>query len=169
MITPQRAWYLVHTKPRQEVVAEENLQRQGYEVYLPRMKAKRRRAGRLTKVVEPMFPRYLFIYLSDQTDNWSPIRSTLGVANLVRFSLYPARVPDTLIDTLKASESEDGMHADITIDYKEGDKVRFTAGPMQGYEAIFKARTGQERVLVLIEIAGQIGSVKTDEGQIEKV
>ena len=28
-------WYLIHTKPRQESVALENLERQGYQCYLP--------------------------------------------------------------------------------------------------------------------------------------
>ena len=28
-------WYLIHTKPRQELRALENLERQGYECYLP--------------------------------------------------------------------------------------------------------------------------------------
>ncbi|MCI0507213.1 MAG: transcription/translation regulatory transformer protein RfaH, partial [Gammaproteobacteria bacterium] len=32
-------WYTVHTKPRQEAIAEENLLRQGFTVYLPRMQA----------------------------------------------------------------------------------------------------------------------------------
>ncbi|MEN9764019.1 MAG: transcription/translation regulatory transformer protein RfaH, partial [Pseudomonadota bacterium] len=41
------AWYLVHTKPRQEDIALMNLERQGYTCYLPRLsveKARRRRA-----------------------------------------------------------------------------------------------------------------------------
>ena len=29
------AWYLIYTKPRQEIVALENLERQGFNVYLP--------------------------------------------------------------------------------------------------------------------------------------
>ena len=29
-------WYLIHTKPLSEVLAQTNLERQGYQVYLPR-------------------------------------------------------------------------------------------------------------------------------------
>ena len=70
------AWYLLYSKPRQEGVAVENLKRQGYETYLPLVRTRRRRQGQYVSLVEPMFPRYLFIHLSDQTDNWGPIRST---------------------------------------------------------------------------------------------
>ena len=42
-------WYLIHTKPRQEVCALENLQRQGYECYLPQLVLEKLRNGVVTK------------------------------------------------------------------------------------------------------------------------
>lgn len=56
-------WYLVHTKPKQEKYALENLQRQGYECYLPLLLSERIRQGILMVTDEPLFPRYLFIRL----------------------------------------------------------------------------------------------------------
>ena len=41
-------WYLVHTKPRQEKCALENLHRQGYQCYLPTIPAEKLRQGLLT-------------------------------------------------------------------------------------------------------------------------
>ncbi|NIN33844.1 MAG: transcription/translation regulatory transformer protein RfaH, partial [Gammaproteobacteria bacterium] len=58
-----KSWYLIHTKPRQEKLAEENLERQGYEIYLPMAEIRRKRRGRSVRVIDPMFPRYLFIHL----------------------------------------------------------------------------------------------------------
>jgi hypothetical protein len=82
-------WYLVHTKPRQEEIALANLERQGYECYLPQMRIERVRRRKAEVTTEPMFPRYLFIRLdsSDQGKSWSPIRSTLGVSQLVHFGI----------------------------------------------------------------------------------
>ena len=54
-------WYLVHTKPRQEVVALLNLERQGYECYLPLIRVERVRRHFAQIVTEAMFPRYRFI------------------------------------------------------------------------------------------------------------
>src|SRR5215210_7146750 len=92
-----KGWYLVYAKPRQESVAQTNLVRQGYETYLPLVRQTVKRQGRRVTVVGPMFPRYLFIRLDTQSDNWAPIRSTLGVVSLVRFGQQAPQVPDALV------------------------------------------------------------------------
>ena len=72
-------WYLVHTRPRQEEVAREHLERQGYGVYLPRLQLPRRRRGHWHDVIEPLFPRYLFAGARRNEQSLHPIRSTRGV------------------------------------------------------------------------------------------
>ena len=58
-----RRWYVVHTQPQGESRAKANLERQGYEVYLPRCRKWRRHARRAEIVAAPLFPRYLFVRL----------------------------------------------------------------------------------------------------------
>jgi transcriptional antiterminator RfaH len=163
------AWYLVYTKPQQESVALENLQRQGYESYLPRVLNRRRRRGRYVKLVEPMFPRYLFMHLSDQTDNWGPIRSTIGVSNLVRFGMQPARMPGDLIDALRDREDENGLQQIAHREPQPGDRIRIVEGIMAGYEAIFEARSGKQRVSLLLEIANTRARVQVSRDDIEPI
>lgn len=81
----KKQWYVVYAKSRQEAVAEENLGRQGYEVYLPLIAQPRRQRGQWRQVLEPLFPRYLFVHLRLGCDNIGPIRYTTGVSSLVRF------------------------------------------------------------------------------------
>ncbi|MDR3087329.1 MAG: transcriptional activator RfaH, partial [Azoarcus sp.] len=99
-------WYLVHTKPRLEKTALENLERQGYECYLPMLPTEKLRRGKLTVSDTPLFPRYLFIRLGmDNPDKgWGPIRSTIGVSRLVVFGSHPAKADDALIALLKSHE-----------------------------------------------------------------
>jgi len=163
-----KSWYLVYTKPRQEAIAMSNLVRQGYVVYLPLMRESRKRQGHRTLMEEPLFPRYLFIHLDSQTDNWGPIRSTLGVASLVRFGQEPARIPDELVDFLKAREGEKGLHIWAERHYRAGDKVRMVEGAFRGYQGILQANTGNERVIVLLDILGRQVRTKVDMGQIER-
>ena len=134
-----KAWYLVYSKPQKESIARENLERQGYHSYLPLMRTRRRRSGRYVSIVEPMFPRYLFVHLSDETDNWGPIRSTIGVANLVRFGMHAARVPENLI-TLMQERDQQGIQVLKSPEVNPGDHVRIVQGVMAGYDAIFQAR-----------------------------
>lgn len=164
-----KAWYLIHSKPRLEAVASEQLQRQGYETYLPLAPVRRRKRGRMFSDIGPMFPRYLFIHLSDKTDDWGPIRSTIGVTNLVRFAQSPARVPDNLIEALKQREDSKGVQILASTGFEQGEKVRIAEGPFEGYEAIFQAHTSKDRVILLLQIAEKQISLKLDESLIESL
>lgn len=148
-------WYLVYAKPRQESVAQENLIRQGYETYLPLIRQVRKRRGRRAAVIGPMFPRYLFIHLDNQSDNWGPIRSTLGVVSLVRFGHAAAQLPDNLIATLQQREDAEGIQVLPSDDYRPGTRVRITDGSFAGYEGVFLAKSGRDRVVLLLDILGK--------------
>ncbi|OGT30825.1 MAG: hypothetical protein A2W28_06680 [Gammaproteobacteria bacterium RBG_16_51_14] len=162
-----KSWYLIHSKPRQERIAGENLERQGYAIYLPMAGFRRRHRGRSIHTIEPMFPRYLFIHLSDQADDWGPIRSTIGVSNLVHFGQIPALVPDALITNLRGREDEEGIQIIPAREFQEGDKVRIAEGPFEGYEAIFHSKTARDRVIVLLKIAENYARLKVDQTVIE--
>lgn len=158
----ERRWYLVYSKPQKEELARVNLERQGYPTYLPIMRTPRRRSGRRIIRAEPMFPRYLFISLDTERDNWAPIRSTLGVVNLVRFGMFPSPVPDELITAIRTRDNAEGIQ-DIPLNtFSEGQKVRIEDGPFMGYEGIFLAQTSQERVMILLDIVGKQARTKVN-------
>lgn len=150
-----RSWYLVITKSQSEFKAQENLLRQGYETYLPLIQTLHRRNGKNIKRTEAFFSRYLFILLNKETDNWSPIRSTIGVAGMVRFSGMPAVVPENMIGDLKNNENEFGLQLFEKKELKQGDKVKVIDGPFEGYKVKYKKMKGTERVSVLLDIVGK--------------
>jgi transcriptional antiterminator RfaH len=152
-----KQWYVVYTKPRQEAVAEENLERQGYEVYLPLIAEARRQRGRWRQCFEPLFPRYLFVRLSLACDNTSPIRYTTGVSNVVRFADELAAVDDHIVESLKrrADCATGWQHVPKASVFKPGDRVLMDDGPCAGVEAIFQAESGSERVVVLLNLLGR--------------
>ena len=158
----EKRWYLIHSKPRQEEIARENLDRQGYCTYLPLLRTPRRRLGRRIIRIEPMFPRYFFIRLDTETDNWAPIRSTIGVSTLVRFGMTPTPIPDDLIDTLRERDDSSGVQDIPLNEFSRGQKVRIEEGPFMGYEGIFLAETGPQRVLVLLDIVGKTAKARID-------
>ncbi len=160
-------WYLIHSKPKDEKVAQENLERQGYETYLPLILGRTKRRGKTTKSIQPMFPRYLFIHLSDQTDDWGPIRSTLGVSSLVRFGMTPAKVPDVLINSLKQNENSQGIHELPNKSLSPGDKLLIVEGLFEGYEATLFSKKSDDRVVVLLKIAENFVKVKLEQSLIE--
>lgn len=120
-------------------------------------------------VIEPMFPRYLFIHLNDQTDDWGPIRSTYGITCMVRFGEQIARVPDRLVEILQAREGPEGFHRFPEPVYQRGDRVRIIEGVMSGYEGIFLAASGTERVIILLDIARRSTPVQLSAHHIELI
>jgi len=162
-----RNWYLIYTKPRAEQLAQDNLLRQQFTTYLPLVKETHRRRGKYVSLIEPMFPRYLFIQLNCTTDNWSPIRSTMGVSSIVRFGTYPMQVPDDLVQTLQQNEDENGIQSITEKDFKSGDSVRIIDGAMAGLEGIYEKKSSKERVTVLLNIAGQYTRVSMTRHDIQ--
>lgn len=151
----EKSWYLVYTKAKSENLAQDNLNRQGFTTYLPLLKRNKRIRGRYRPIIEALFPRYLFILLDTKTDNWMPIRSTVGVSNLVRFGSTPAQVPQDLVEDLLSQTDEDGMRIESERIYNQGDQVEFVDGTMEGYRAIFEKYVSAERIAVLLDIVGK--------------
>ena len=161
-------WYLVHTKPRLEKCALENLERQNFRCYLPMLATEKLRKGQLTLVDEPLFPRYLFIQLESglTSPSWSPIRSTKGVSRLVSFGSEPAKVPDALVEALMAHET--GLRDKPVALFTPGDRVQVTQGPFAGVEGIYQMTEGERRVMVLIELMSKPVVLPLEPTQLRK-
>jgi transcriptional antiterminator RfaH len=160
------AWYLVLSKPRQENVAHDNLQRQGYESYLPQMRIERFKRQKLVTVTEPMFQRYLFVRLdhSDKGQSWTPIQSTVGVSQLVRFGPQAAKVDDALIKLLRHREQQ----SPVDSMFKPGDLVVVADGPFAGIEAIYQTIDAEQRALILLQVLSKPVTVPIAPGQLRK-
>jgi len=163
------AWFLVRSKPRQESVALTHLARQGYESYLPLFATEKLVRRKSIVVQEPMFARYLFVRLdtTGQGQSWSPIRSTVGVSELVCFGSRPARVDDALIATLR--EREIAQQASPTTLFAHGDSVRITEGAFAGLEAIYQMNDAEGRAMVLLDLLSKPVAMTIDAVGLRKV
>jgi transcriptional antiterminator RfaH len=142
-----RNWYLIKTKPRQENVAIKNLENQEYSTYCPTVTINNKHIV--------LFPGYIFVHLDKKNENWSPIRSTKGVVNFVRFGLNFAQVPDNVIKFLKANQLINKEKLINLNKFKSGDKVQITDGVFKNCVAIFKSSKSDDRVILLMNLLGQ--------------
>ena len=161
-------WYLIHTKIRQERVALENLERQGFACFLPLIRAEKLRRGALQVVQEPLFPRYLFIRLGTglESQSWAPIRSTVGVSRLVTFGQTPAKIHDELIAQLQVKT--DSTEVQLRH-FEPGEQVVVTEGPFVGVEAIYQMADAEGRVMVLLNILSKQVKMAVSPASIRKV
>jgi transcriptional antiterminator RfaH len=160
------SWYLIHTKPRQEALALTNLSRQGFECYMPMLRLQKIQQRKTALVAEPMFPRYLFIRLdtSGTGQSWSPIRSTLGVNQLVRFGGQPAKVDGQLIDLIRSREQGTHVHPLFSA----GDNVTVADGPFAGLEAIYQNTDAESRSMILLNILSKPVAMRIDTASLRK-
>ena len=155
--TENSKWLLVYTKAREEKRAKKNLENQGFETFLP-MVAYEKISQPKSISLEPMFPRYLFITINAERDNWAHIKSTRGVSHLVVFGDKFAEVPNSVVAFLKTKvDDNDIVRQKITRqDFQKGDKLVINKGVFQGKEAKFLSMTGKERVRILLKLMNEL-------------
>jgi len=151
----KRSWYLIFTRSKSELRAQENLDRQGFITYMPVVKNNRKRCGVDVKYTEAFFSRYLFINLDSKHDNWAPINSTIGVSKLVRFGSLPANVPEKLIESLRLNEDNAGFQQVMSQKLKPGDNVDIIDGLFTGHQGIYQQPKSSDRIVILLDIIGK--------------
>jgi transcriptional antiterminator RfaH len=149
-------WYAVHTKPSKEAQADEHLRRQGFEVFLPQFEKQRSHARKMEQVPAPLFPRYLFVLFDADEQGWRVIRSTRGVVDLIRNGNELVRVPEAVIDEIKARADERGfilLARQLKLD--KGDRIKIGGGAFSAVEAIFQSQRSGDRVVALLSLLGR--------------
>jgi transcriptional antiterminator RfaH len=161
------SWYLIHSKPMQEALALDKLQRHGFECYLPLISVEKLQSKLLVPVDEPLFPRYFFIRLdaSQEGKSWNSIRYSTGVSRLVSFGNVPAKVDDALVLTIQSHLQALSLEQ---VHVAPGEQLRMNQEPFVGLEAIFQMDDGIARVMVLIEILSKQVRLSIEPGSLSK-
>ncbi len=148
------AWYCARTKPKHEHIAAANL-RQNFEleVFHPRLRIERATQRGVMRVVEPLFPCYIFIRCVLE-DHFSDIRHTSGISSLVHFGQKIPIVPDPIVEELRECfEADDPMTVEERI--SPADEVVFVEGAFTGMRAfVLRVMPAKKRVQVLLEVLG---------------
>ena len=153
-------WYVAHTKPRQEAIAQDNLLRQTFDVYLPRLKTLKCLRNRREIAFVPLFPRYLFFKPSRANQSIAPVRSTVGVTSIVTFGGIPAVLRLHTLDEIRSFECNRNAADDIELSgLKPGSTVIVTSGPLARLNGLVDM-VEKRRVTVLMCLLGEDTKVK---------
>ena len=120
-------------------LALDQLKRNGFQTYLPRVRERRVVRRRVIEAVAPLFPSYCFVVVESQ---WHRARWSPGVANLIMDGSVPGRVANSVITELRGREIN-GL--------KVGGVKR---GPFAGLGGLYAGQAPAERVLVLLSLFG---------------
>lgn len=141
----KKQWYAVYTRPRWEKKVAELLEKKKIEVYCPLNKVHRQWADRKKVVLEPLFPSYVFVNVTEKEH--ASIKQTDGVINFVYWLAKPAVIRNDEIDTIKKFLNE---YDYVTVEKTAvnlNDRVRIVNGPLMMWEGnIVEIRTNTVKI-----------------------
>jgi transcriptional antiterminator RfaH len=163
-------WYAIHTQPKQESRAQENLRAWGLETFCPRVRERHQSpfTGKEIFMAKPLFPRYIFARF--QADRlMHRVRFTRGVAKIVGSASGPDRVDENIIRILKSREGADGFIR-MGEDLKCGDRVVVREGLFRDFDGIFvRDLLDSERVLILLTTISYQGHIVVGKESVRRV
>lgn len=148
-----KKWFVVQIKPNSYDLAIRNLERQGFETFLPKMKATIKTNNKFINKDVAVFPGYAFVGTDLQNPYWTKINSTYGVSKLLSFNNKPYEIPLDLILTLK-DRFQNKVDPIINENLKKGDTIKFNNGPFAELVANIESVEEKKRIYVLLEVMG---------------
>ncbi|MEW6243781.1 MAG: transcription termination/antitermination NusG family protein [Bacillota bacterium] len=147
-------WCAVKAKPQKEDFAASQLQHKGFEIFLPKIEVTRKRGSKSLKLLEPLFPGYLFVRLLleplvIQQVNWTP-----GVKYLICAGNTPVPVPEEAITLIRQRLNPQGyIVPGIQAQFPPGTRIAVRFGPFAGLVGIVERPAAkQSRVRVLLKL-----------------
>ena len=154
-IAPVR-WYVAKTHPNGEQKASFHLQRQGFDVYLPRYLRRVSHARRISWQPRPLFPTYLFVSMTGPDQRWRAINSTVGVAHLICDERGPVAVPTGIVDAIQNEEDDRGLvMTGRKVPFEKGAEVQIMSGAFADHIGRFDGATDDQRVVILLDLMGR--------------
>lgn len=164
----EKKWLVFYTKSRGEKAANNLLQKNGFESYLPLNKVLRQWSDRKKKIEVPLFNSYIFV--KDVEANIVEILKTPGVSWNIRHNGMPAVLREKELTTIKRF-LESGLTIDIssTENLEKGDKVKILDGPMKGAIGFLSGEYSDQKFTIELESIDQVMKVSVDKGLLKKL
>ena len=148
-----KKWFIAQIKPNSYNSAIQNLERQGFETFLPKMEITQRQENKFLVKNVYVFPGYMFVYFDPHIIAWTKINSTYGVSKILTFSNKPAEISSDLILELKNKYE---INSKLTQKEKlqKGNSIKFYTGPFTDLIAKVESVEEKNRIWVLLEVMG---------------
>ena len=92
-----RPWHVIRAKPQADEIAARSLQREGLEIFFPRVQLPARISG---PAIGPLFPGYIFVRQDPNGRRRSLVHRLPGISGWVRFGDLVPSVPHELVTEL---------------------------------------------------------------------
>ena len=158
-------WYLVQLKPNGHRLAKTNLEKQGFNMFLPLQNVTKRSAHKFVDRLVPLFPGYMFVELDTTQNAWRKVNSTLGVARIVSLGGTPTPIPSEIVNEFISRCDGDGVLCPTQV-LEFGQDVQVLRGPFANFVAQVEEISPDQRVWILIDLLGQSSRISVTKDAI---
>ena len=148
-----KKWLIAQIKPNSYNTAIQNLERQGFETFLPIMEITQRKKNKFIVKNDYVFPGYMFVGFGLHTLSWTKINSTYGVSKILAYNKKPSEISSDLILELK-KRYQITINPTQKVNLQKGDAIKFYAGPFVDLIAKVESVEKNNRIWVLLEAMG---------------
>ena len=154
-----KEWFILQFKPNSHHLAAKNLNRQGFETFLPLHDTTSRKLSRFINTSKPLFPGYMFIKFDRAESQWHKINNTYGVSRLITIDSLLKSIPTKFVDSLMKRYDSSGKLLPIQK-LKEGDRVKILKGPFAGFIASVETFESEQRIWILMDLMSRTTKLK---------
>ena len=155
-----KEWFILQFKSNSHHLAAKNLNRQGFETFLPLHETTSRRLSRFISTSKPLFPGYMFIKFDRAESEWHKINNTYGVSCLITFNSILKSVPTSFVENLMKRYDLSGKLLPKKK-LKKGDQVKLLKGPFANFAATVEKYEDDQRIWVLLDLMGRMTKIQT--------
>ena len=159
-----KKWCIAQIKPNSYRSAIQNLERQGFQIFLPKMEITQRKENKFVVKNVYVFPGYMFVCFDTHSITWTKINSTYGVSKILTFNKKPSEISSDFILALKNRYEINGNPTRKET-LTQGDSIKFLAGPFADVIAKVESVDENNRIWVLLEAMGGYRKLKLQKNQ----
>lgn len=152
--SPDEAWYAVHTRSRHERKVAAELNRRGFEIYLPEYPSWSRRRDRRQRITRVLFPGYLFVHTPLCPARRLDIIQAPSVVAIVGVAKRPVPIPDEEVESIRRLLGA-ASDAEPRSGLARGQLVQVLDGPLRGVIGRVEQAERGRRIVVSVELLGR--------------
>ncbi|MEN8906092.1 MAG: transcription termination/antitermination protein NusG [Clostridiales bacterium] len=166
-------WYVVHTYSGYEnkvkanlekIVENRNMQEFILDIVVPMEEQVEIKEGKKKATLKKVFPGYVLIKMIMSDESWYVVRNTRGVTGFVGPGSKPVALSDDEVENMGVEDFAP------VLDYKVGDNVRVTSGPLENFIGIVEEiNMEKKKVRVSVSMFGRETPVELELVQIQKI
>ena len=161
-----KEWFILQFKSNSHHLAAKNLNRQGFETFLPLHETTSRRLSRFINTSKPLFPGYMFIRFDKAESEWHKINSTYCVSRLITFNSVLKSLPTEFVDNMMKRYDLSGKLLPIQK-LKKGDQVTVLKGPFANFIANVEKYEDDQRICILMNLMGRKTKIHTSSDALQ--